>query len=142
MEGQIIMNSVQVKVAEQIAQLGPSIEDKVVDALVTREKDKRSDALVKVVDLHSQAEKELKKIKPDLSYMDETNKVTLMYSKSQLEALNKAKAKVQKHVNAINKALEKKDFGDVYNLANGKEPVGDDDTSANIAEQSGGETRN
>ncbi len=123
------MNSVQVKVATQVAKLGPSIEDKVVDVLVTRERDKRSEALVKVLDLHTQAEKDLKKIQPDLSYMDDKENVTKMYSKGQLENLNKAKKKVENITSAINKALEKKDFGNVYNLAQGKEPV--DDAAAN-----------
>lgn len=120
------MNSVQIKVAEQVAQLGPSIEDKVVDVMVTRERDKRSDALVRVLDLHQQAEKDLNKVRPDLSYMGEDGKVTQMYSKVQLENLNKSKKKVENIANAINKALEKKDFGNVYNLAQGKEPVADD----------------
>ena len=120
------MNSVQIKVAEQVAQLGPSIEDKVVDVMVTRERDKRSDALVRVLDLHQQAEKDLNKVKPDLSYMGEDGKVTQMYSKVQLENLNKSKKKVENIANAINKALEKKDFGNVYNLAQGNEPVADD----------------
>ena len=122
------MNSVQIKVAEQVAHLGPSIEDKVVDVMVTRERDKRSDALVRVLDLHQQAEKDLNKVKPDLSYMGEDGKVTQMYSKVQLENLNKSKKKVENIANAINKALEKKDFGNVYNLAQGNEPVADDST--------------
>lgn len=127
------MNSVQIKVAEQIASLGPSIEDKVVDVLVTREKDKRSEALVKALDLHAQAEKDLKKIKPDQAYMNEKGETTQMFSKAQLDKLNQAKKKVDRHANAINKALEKKDFNDVYNLANGK-PVEDDFSSDDTAE--------
>lgn len=119
------MNSVQVKIADQIAGLGPSIEDDVVDALVKREREKRSTALVKVFDLHAQAEKDLKKIKPDLSYMSEDNKVTPMFSKQRLDDLNRAKKNVERHAKAIETALEKKDYNNVYNLANGK-PVSDD----------------
>ena len=120
------MNSVQIKVAEQVAHLGPAIEDKVVDVMVSRERDKRSEALVKVLDLHQQAEKDLNKVRPDLSYMGEDGKVTQMYSKQQLENLNKAKKRVENIAGAINKALEKKDFSNVYNFAQGKEPVADD----------------
>lgn len=121
------MNSVTTKVAEQIALLGPSIEDKVTDVLVEREKEKRANALVKVIDFYAQVEKELKKIKPDLSYMTEDNKVTPMFSKTRLEELNKAKQKVERHARAIEKALDKKDFSDVYNIAAGKEPESTND---------------
>lgn len=128
------MNSVQIKVAEQVASLGPAIEDKVVDVMVSRERDKRSEALVRVLDLHAQAEKDLKKVKPDLSYMNDKGETTQMFSKPQIETLNKAKKRVENIASAINKALEKKDFGNVYNLAQGKEPV--DDTAGDTTDTS------
>lgn len=111
------MNSVQVKVAETIANIAPKVEDKVVDALVDRELKRRSDALVSAMDKLDKMEKELSKIKADQISFDEDGKVVSQtFSKAKKEEKDKLSQKVQKATNAINKALEKGDFGDVYNI--------------------------
>lgn len=111
------MNSVQVKVAETIANISPKVEDKVVDVLVDREVKRRSDALVSALDKLDKMEKELLKIKADQISFDEDGKVVSQtYSKAKKEEKDKLSQKITKAVNAINKALEKGDYGDVYNI--------------------------
>jgi len=111
------MNTVQVKVAETIANIAPKVEDKVVDVLVERELKRRSDALVSAMDKLDKMEKELSKIKADQISFDEDGKiVSQTFSKAKKEEKDKLSQKVQKATNAINKALEKGEFGDVYNI--------------------------
>ena len=58
---------------------------------------------------------------------DETGKkVSEYYSKGRLDERNKLEGKISKITNAITKALDKGDFGDVYNLANEKQDRGED----------------
>lgn len=120
------MNSVQVKVAEQITGLSPQVEDKVVGVLVGRELTRRSDALVKVMDAHEKLGKDMQRLKPDqISYNEKGEKVAETFSKSKLDERAKLQKNIDKHANAINKALEKAEFGDVYNLSQGK-PTSDE----------------
>lgn len=116
------MNSVTVAVAQQIATLNPKVEEAVTKVLVERELNKRSDAIVVVLDTLSKLENDLKKIKPDQISYDLDGKVTAeTYSKAKSEEHKKLKEKIAKYTSAINKALEKADFGDVYNLKNQKQ---------------------
>lgn len=117
------MNSVQIKVAETILSIAPKVEDKVVGVLVERELAKRSTALVQVMDKLVDLEKDLKKLdRPDQKSYDNSGKVlTETYSKGLVDNVAKAKQKVEKHTKAINKALDSNDFGDVYQLASGKD---------------------
>lgn len=111
------MNSVQIKVAESITNIAPKVEDKVVDALVDRELEKRSTALVSAMDKLTKLETELNKFKADqVSYNDAGEKVSETFSKAKLEERTKLNGKIIKMTNAINKALEKSDFSDVYNI--------------------------
>lgn len=111
------MNSVQTAVAEKIATLGPSVEEKVVDALVGRELNRRSEALVGAMDKLSKLEGDLKKIKPDqISYDEDGKEVSKTYSKAKTEEKDKLNKKIGKFTAAITKALEKDDFNDVYNI--------------------------
>lgn len=111
------MNTVQIKVAESIANLGPKVEDKVVDAIVDRELKKRSEAMVITVDKLEKLEADLKKVKPDQNSFDEDGKpMSSSWSKKALEEKNKLTQKIEKFNKAITKALETGDFQDVYNI--------------------------
>lgn len=111
------MNSVQIKVAESIANITPKVEDQVVEVLVERELEKRATAIVKAMDTLSKFEGELKKIRPDQTSFSETGeKISETYSKAKLEEKNKLQQKIDKNTKAINKALETGDYQDVYNL--------------------------
>lgn len=115
------MNSVTVKVAEQIAGLSPKVEGAVVDVLVTRELTRRSEALVTVMDKLTKAEKDFKKLGPDTVTFDENGqKLTETFSKARTEERKKATEQIEKMTKAINKALENADFDNVYNFANQK----------------------
>lgn len=126
-------------VAKKVAELGGQlVEDQVVDTLVDREVTKRSEALVKVIDLLQQAEKELGKVRPDLKAYDaKGGVVSENWSKKQLDEKSKVQKKVEKLTQAINKALDKKDFGDVYNLASGK--LKPDDDAEDVKSEGGSE---
>lgn len=113
------MNSVQTAVAQQIVDISPQVEAKVVDTLVTRELTRRSDALVQVFDKLSKEESQMKKIaKPDqATYDDKGAKVSEYFSKARVDEKAKLDKRIAKLTGALTKALEKGDFGDVYNLA-------------------------
>lgn len=128
------MNSVQTKVAEQIAAISPKVEDSVVGVLVQRELTKRSDALVIVIDNLSKLELDLRKIKPDMDFYDEDGTLSASsFSKAKNEEKKKLVEKIAKHTNAINKALDKGEFSDVYNLKNQKQGGSGDSSAADTA---------
>lgn len=131
------MNSVQIKVAESIANIAPKVEDQVVEAIVERELEKRSTAIVKAMDTLTKFENDLKKIKPDqTSFSEIGEKISESYSKAKLEEKNKLTQKIDKNTKAINKALETGDYQDVYNLnKQGGEPA-KQDTSTDDGETS------
>ncbi len=130
--------TIREKVAEEIAALSPRIAAEVKDVMVEREVKKRTDAFVVVYDKLVASEKEYQKIdQPDLvSYNKSGQKTDEMYSKGRLDQIAKARKAVDRLAHALDKALDKGDFGDVYNLSSGKAPADDrtgdtsqDDTS-------------
>lgn len=113
-----MQNTVHTMVAGRLATIVPVVTDKVVDVLVGREVQKRSDAMVKVIDLLDQQEKALSKIRPDQLQHDEKGTVlSSTYSKQRLDEKKKAEAAVERTTKAITVALEKGDFNEVYKLA-------------------------
>lgn len=131
------MLSLQIKVAALIKDKAPQqVEDKVVDALVAREVSRRSDALTKAIDEYARIEGEIKRIKPDVvTYNIDKSIKDSSYSKAKVEELEKLNKKLDKHEKAITKALEDKDYGDLYNL--GKSDGNSDKTGD--SSKSGGE---
>lgn len=121
--------SVHAKVAEQIGAINPKVEDKVVGVLVDRELTKRADALVMVLDALAKLESDAKKIKPDMMMYDKDSGelAAEAFSKPKQEEKKKMNEKIAKYTNAITKALDKGDYGDVYNLKNQK-PGGSGDS--------------
>lgn len=130
------MNSVQIKIAEQITNIAPKVEDSIVAVFVERELEKRSTATVKVLDDLLKLESTLKKIRPDVKTYDADGKVTSeSYSKAKADELKKTKERITKYTNALSKALEEGDFENVYNIKNqnpnsdGNKPeIAEDDT--------------
>ena len=107
------------RIATDIAKITPKVEDAVVDAMVKRELNKRTEAVVQVMDNLSKLEGDLRKIKPDQVQIDDAGKeISSSFSKAKFEELKKHREKIEKHRNALTKALEKGDFGDLYNLKN------------------------
>jgi hypothetical protein len=117
------MLTVQTKVAEQLASLSPKVEEKVVEALTKRELDKRSEAVVKVLDFLSRLEIDSKKLGPDLLTFDAEGKRTSeAYSKSRTEERKKTNERIEKLTKSLIKALDNNDYGDLYSLAKEQSP--------------------
>lgn len=129
------MSDIRQKITQTLADIAPSVEAAVVDAMVDREIDKRSSAIVQVMDKLQRAENDLRKIKPDLVSFDENRApVSATWSKARLDERDKQVKFIEKLTNALNKALDKGDFGDVYNLATGKDVGGAADQGTSSGE--------
>lgn len=114
--------TVHMKVAEGISALAPSVEEAVVDTLVDREKKRRSLAIVQVFDKRDTLINDLNKIRPKSDRFDEEGKPigNPSFTKDEVEKRRKLKEQISKCENAINKAIDKQDYADVYNLSTGK----------------------
>ena len=111
--------SVQQKIATQIAELAPSVEEAVVNTLVERELTKRSEAVVQCMDTLGKLEGDIRKIKPDqVSYDSDGKIISESFSRNKFEEKKKLIERIGKYTSAITKAIEKADFSDVYNLKN------------------------
>ncbi len=109
--------SINLKVGAKIVELAPTVETKVIEALAERELTKRVTALTNAIDGLDKLEKQLKRLGPDLiAFDDKGAKTSEGFSKARVEERKKLQDQINKWTNAINKALEKKDFGDVYNF--------------------------
>lgn len=107
------------RITESLAGLGPKVEDAVVDAMVTREVNKRSQAIVSVMDKLHRLENETKKInRPDQESFDGEGKlVSQTFSKEKTKAVKEHNEKVEKVRKALTKALDEGDYSLVYDLA-------------------------
>lgn len=115
------VNSVSMLVAEQVKSLYPRVEDEIVKIMVARELKKRVDALVIVMDKLATLEKDFLKVRPDQVSLDEAGKeISATYSKNKFEERKKANEQINKVRGAIEKALSKADYSDVYKLSSGK----------------------
>ena len=129
-KGATMAISIAEKVAEQISGLGPSVEADVIEALVERESKRRSTALVDGIDKLAKLENELKRLKPDIVQYDEKGQiVSSTFSKARYDEMKKANEQIEKLTKAINKALEKEDFSDLYNMFKQQSPGGDKSAS-------------
>lgn len=116
-----MQNTVTTKVAVRIANLAPDVENKVVDVLVQRELDRRSTALVTIIDRLDKAERDFRRLGADVITFDENGaKTSEAFSKARVDERKKAKEQIDKMTKAIDKALTGGDFNDLYNLANQK----------------------
>lgn len=111
------MTSVREKIMERTAALSPEVEEQVVNHYVEKEKNRRSDALVKGMDKLTSLENDLKKIKPDQVQLDADGKeLSSSYSKAKYEEKKKLEEQIGKLEKIIDKALTKAEFGDLYNV--------------------------
>jgi len=82
--------SVQQKIATQIAELAPSVEEAVVNTLVERELTKRSEVVVQCMDTLGKLEGDLRKIKPDqVSYDSDGKIISESFSRNKFEEKKK-----------------------------------------------------
>jgi hypothetical protein len=113
------MTDIRKDIAARIAEINPQVSESVVSAIVSREVEKRSNAIVQGLDKLRDLERDLKKIKPDQVTYDVDGKVKdESWSQGQLKSLTEARQKIKKLTDAIDKALGG-DIGDLNNV-NGK----------------------
>jgi hypothetical protein len=106
-------------VATKIAEISPAVNDKVIDALVNRELEKRSEAILNGLDKLSALKKDLQKIRPDVGgYFDEDGNETkpTQYSKAKFEERKKLLEQITKIESALDKAIDKGDMSKLYEL--------------------------
>lgn len=110
-------NTIAAQVAKEIASSSAEVEEKVVKAIAKLELDRRADSVVQAYQGLKKLERNFKKLGPDVETFDEKGERTSQtYSKARTEERKKATDRINKWTNAINKALDKKEFDDVYNL--------------------------
>ena len=121
--------SVREKIADQLANIAPSVIDQVVESVVMREANKRAEAIVKVIDKLDDAEKEMKKLdRPDQVFYNAEGTVDVaVFSEGRKNERVKKGKLIERLTNAITKAIEKGDMQDVYNMAGGKDTDRDED---------------
>lgn len=111
------MANVKEMVAERIANSGPTILEGVIEHLVKETVDKRKAVAVQGYAEYAKLEKELLKLKADQLIYDENGAVIQQgFKKETVDAIKKTKEKMEKLNRAIDKALDKNDWGDLTNL--------------------------
>lgn len=111
-------DSLRMTVATMLKDIVPGLKDRIADAVVERETNKQVDAAVKAIDLLKREQSELYKVsKADItSYNKDGSIQTEAFSKEQLKKREDQQKKVDKLTNLINKALEKGEFNDLYEM--------------------------
>ena len=106
-------------VAEKIAAISPAVNEKVIDALVVRELEKRSDAVLTGLDKIRGLQNDLKKIRPDVGGAfdeDGTEVKPILYSKAKFEERKKLNEQIEKLQKALDLAIDKGDMSKLYEL--------------------------
>ena len=116
------MASIKETVAERIAALGPQVQDGVVSVLVEQVKDTRVKAILTALNLIEEAQKELKKIKPEQTFGPDNKLVSEYYTKANMESKKKTEEKVAKIEAALVLATdsEKPDFKKLFEIVQNK----------------------
>ena len=121
------VKDIRTDVAAKIAAIAPRVETELVEAIVDKRVEKMVSSLMSCLDKLETAEKEFTKLGPDNIFFDgDGKKIDEAFSKKRVEERGKAQGKITKLTNAINKAIDKGDYSDVYNLAAGKDTPASD----------------
>jgi hypothetical protein len=115
------------------------LEKTFIEKMVDRDKEKKSTALVQIADKLKKLENDLNKInRPDnVTYDKDRKPVYESYSKARLDEIEKLNKQINKHTNAMEKALTKDDWNDLYNLAGGKDTSGGEDKGGDTEKSEG-----
>lgn len=101
-----------------------SFDKAVEDLAFSREMAKRAMAGADLMELIEKQEREIRRLRPDIEhYAEDGTPQAPYYSKAQMEALKKAKERLEKMIKAFEKA-RKGDMEDVYNLTRDKSKGG------------------
>ena len=113
------MSTIGEQVAEQLGNSGIQITERVITHLVEKEVSRRAEAIIKALSNLDALDKEGRKIKPDLVGYDDAGKIiSQSWSKQKIDERNVNIAKIAKLQAAIDKALDKNDFSDLFNMVN------------------------
>jgi len=115
------MSKINEVVTDKIKNLSEPIFDRVVNTLVDRESDRRTAAIVKVLDKIDSAQREYNRIKPDQGPFFDIDGAQIdgsaQWTKATLVERNKLNEKITKMQAAIEKGLNG-DMEQVYKFAN------------------------
>lgn len=106
-------------VADKIAAISPAVNEKVIDALVVRELEKRTDAVLSGLDKLRGLQNDLKKIRPDVGgFYDEDGNETKpnAYSKAKFDERKKLLEQIEKITKALDLAIDKGDMSKLYEI--------------------------
>lgn len=106
-------------VAQKLAEISPVVNEKVIDALVDREVEKRTKLIVDSLDKLRSLQGELRKIKPDVGQSfseDGTETKPTQYSKAKFEERKKLLEQIAKLQTALDVAIDKGDMSKLNEL--------------------------
>lgn len=111
--------SIRAKIAENLAGLAPTVEQRVIDTLIEKEVTQRADLISRGLDKLAEAQREHHKIdRPDnTTYNSDGSVATASYTKGRLDDLKKSNEQIEKFTRVLNKALEG-ELGDLKQLVN------------------------
>jgi hypothetical protein len=118
------IQSISTAVAERLASIAPEVTGKVVDHLVTKELNRRSEAVITALQEIDKLNVDLKKVKPDVvTYNDDGSVASSNWTKAKLEEKNKVQQRITKLTSAVDKALGSNDYSDLFNVAKSQQPA-------------------
>ena len=110
------LQNINTAVIDDIKSSNEQVLNAVRNRLVSKEVDRRVDALTKAIEEAGKQEKELLKFRPDVTtYNDDGSVQSTGWSKAKKDEREKATKKLEKLRNAINKALENGDYSQLLN---------------------------
>lgn len=109
----------KIAVAEQLANSGDVVKERVIAHLAAQELDRRTEATIKVVSKIDELEKELKKLsRPDVETFDMDGKALPgVFSKARTEEIKKVKEQKEKLDKALTRALAEGLFDKVFEVS-------------------------
>lgn len=109
--------TIRSQVRERLASVGDRTREAVIEHFAQQEADKQAQAIIKGLDKLDGLERDLRKIRPQVSGFDAEGQPVGQptFTKEQVEERKKLTEQIRKLTNAINKADDKGDFGDLYN---------------------------
>jgi predicted transcriptional regulator len=118
MPDEVARPSIREAVAEQLGNLSDRTRAAVVEHFAAEQATKQANAIVAGLSKLAELEKERVRIKPTAAGFNAGGEQIgeAMFSKEQIDQMKKLDEQLEKWSKAINKADDKGDFGDLYNL--------------------------
>lgn len=112
------MPSINEAVAAKLADIAPTVTDRVVDLLTEKEINRRVELITQGLAKLTDMEREGRKLsKPDVqTFNADLSPAEPQFSAGRVEELKKHNEKTEKLTKALDKAIDKADFGDLINL--------------------------